>query len=202
MSNRVVVYDATQIAASMRQTFVDRAVERKLPYNWRWPTRLQNVGDSLAVAYASDKWEPKGRDGKRRVELYKHLAESRNRCLAKPGILVDYYERDQHWPVIGPTVSFAGGSVAMPNSFALLGLFEELALQLHTEGDDADPGFGPGADDGVVHVALRHALLGGSMMKHRSGKLQPFLFVYTKQGGVKFIVVGEELDVEKDGIVG
>jgi hypothetical protein len=201
MSNRVVVYDAHDIAARMRETFVDRAVERKLPYNWRWPTQLQNVGDSLAVAYASDKWEPKDRSGKRKMELYKHLAESRNRCLAERGVLVDYYEREP-WPVIGPTVSFAGGSVAMPNTFALLGLFEELCLQLHTEGDDASPDFGADEDDGVVHVAVRHALLGGSMMRHRDGKLRPFLFVYTKKEGVKFIVVGDQLDIEKDGIVG
>jgi hypothetical protein len=29
-----------------------------------------------------------------------------------------------------------------------------------------------------------------------------FLFVYTRDGGVMFLILGEELDIEKDGIVG
>lgn len=200
MSARVQVYESHDLARKMRETFVDRAVERKLPYGWDWPTHLQNIGDSLAVAYASDKWEPRKADGKRKVELYKHLAESRNRCLAQPGLLYDYYERDQAWPVRGPMVDFTEG-IEMPDTFAMLGLFEELCIKLYTKGTNANPRF-EGGDAGVVHTKLRHAFLGGGMMRLSGERFRPFVFAFQKKEGVQFIVVGDELDIEKDGIVG
>lgn len=201
MSRRVRIYDANAHARKMRETFVDRPVEREIPYDIDWPVVMQNVGDSLAVAYASDKWQPKTRDGKRLAELYKHLAESRNRCLAREGVLVDYYARSKRWPVIGPRVSFDGANLWMPDTFALLGRFEEIDLCLHTTGTDDDPRFGSHEDDGVVHVSVRHGYLGGSMMK-AGRRHEPFLFVFTKGDGVMFIVLGEQLGIEKDGIVG
>jgi hypothetical protein len=164
---------------------------------------MQNVGDSLAVAYASDKWKPKGADGKREVELYKHLAESRNRVLARPGVMYDKFEPNKRWPVRGPRVSLV--ECPMPKHFAILGLFEEIDIKLYTGGTKDKPRFGNG-DDGIVHVGIRHAYLGGGKMlwsrvdKERED--EPFIFVYTNDGGVMFICVGDELDIEKDGIVG
>jgi hypothetical protein len=200
VSARVRVYDSHDLARKMRETFVDRAVERKLPYGWHWPARLQDIGDSVAVAYASDKWEPKTASGKRKIELYKHIAESRNRCLAQPDLLYDYYERDQRWPVRGPMVSFTE-AIAMPDTFAMLGLFEELCLRLYTKGTNESPRFGQG-DDGIVHTQLRHAFLAGGMMRLAEQRYRPFIFAFQKSSGVQFIVVGDELDIEKDGIVG
>ena len=45
-------------------------------------------------------------------------------------------------------------------------------------------------------------MIAGSYLKSRKRKKEPFLFVYTERDGILMIVVGEELDVEKDGIVG
>jgi hypothetical protein len=173
---------------------------------------MQNVGDSLAVAYASDKWKPK-KNGKRKSELYKHLAESRNSALVRRGLLVDFYEPNSSWDVIGPTVSLS--PCPMPAHFAILGLCEEVDLQLYTDGSDSDPGFGEDDDAGVVKVTVRHGIVGGGIMQFSKGgdaeacqlqagnrPDQPFIFVYTKTEGVQIIIVGDELDVKKDGIVG
>lgn len=201
---RVRTYDAIEIASKMRETFADRPVERRERLSFSWPSVMQNVGDSLAVAYASDKWKQLGASGKREVELYKHLAESRNVCLAAPGVMYDRLDPSTRWTVIGPMVSLA--SCPMPKHFAVLGLFEEIDLKLHTGGTDEAPRFGRSADSGVVHVQVRNGHLGGSkILWSRLGsdrKDEPFIFVYTKDAGVMFMVFGEQLDVEKDGIVG
>ncbi len=202
--NRRRVYEARDVAKHMREAFVDRPVERQETLDFSWPAVMQNVGDSVSVAYASDKWEEKGRSGKRKVELYKHLAESRNRALARPGALYDFYAHDNEWPVIGPMVSLA--ECPMPRHFAVLGLFEEINLRLHTGGTDDAPRFGRSPNAGVVHVDLPHAYLGGSKILWSRvdprRKDEPFIFAYTKSDGVMFMVIGDELDIEKDGIVG
>lgn len=200
---RVRVYDAEDIAKGMVRSFKDREPEYVENFRWRWPSYLQNVGDSLAVAYASDKWKPKDSQGKREMELYKHLAESRNRAFVKPGLLHDYYDTNSEWPVIGPETSFE--DVPMPNSFAILGLFEEVDLQLYCFGDEDGPEFSDDPDEGIVKVTVRHGMLGGSKFlwsKVGQGSDEPFIFVYTRSAGVLMIMTGEELDIEKDGIVG
>jgi hypothetical protein len=188
-NRRPRVVDAYDVAKKMRETFADRPVEQSIPFDFGWPTMMQNVGDSLAVAYASDKWTEPDARGRRDVELYKHLAESRNRALVRPGVMYDYYRPNQRWPVAGPQVSLS--ECPMPKHFAILGLFEEIDLEL--------------AGGEVVHVSIKHAYLGGSKIRWSTlGKRpdEPFIFVYTEDDGVMAMVIGEELDVEKDGIVG
>jgi hypothetical protein len=198
------VYDAQDLAIGMTERFKDRPWEYSEELPFSWPTYMQNVGDSLAVAYDSDKWKPKGNGGKREGELYKHLAESRNRALVQPGLLRDEYKPNKAWPTKGPTVSLA--SVPMPQHFAVLGLFEEINLQLFTKGTNRRPAFSDDKDEGVVGVRVRHGMLGGSYIRwselYDDEKDQPFLFVYTRASGVCIIVVGDDLDVRKDGIVG
>lgn len=197
------VYEARDIARGMREAFADRPVEYEEHLPHEWPSALQNVGDSLAVAYGSDKWRDPNPSGERGIELYKHLAESRNRALVKPGLLRDFYRPNRSWPVRGPMVAL--GELPMPDSYALLGLFEEADLQLYGVGDDGSPSFGASPDEGIVKITVRHGMLGGSKIRWsrvRRGEDEPFLFVYTRRDGVLLIVVGEKLDVEKDGIVG
>ena len=188
----------------MVETFNDRPVEYIENLRHRWPSRMQNVGDSLALAYASNKWKPKDRNGKRELEIYKHLAESRNRALVRRGALHDFYRPNQRWNVRGPMVSL--GDCPMPRQYAILGLFEEIDLQLYVGGTNKWPRFGDGRDDGVVKVTFKHAMLAGSYMRwsevYEDRNDQPFIFVYTRSAGIQVIVVGDELDVKKDGIVG
>jgi hypothetical protein len=92
----------------------------------------------------------------------------------------------------------------MPRHFAILGLFEEADIQLYTAGTKTDPKIV--GDDGIVKVTVKHGMLGASKMlwsvEDPSEKDEPFLFVYTKSAGVLMVIVGDELDVRKDGIVG
>lgn len=201
---RLRTYDAEELAIGMTERFKDRPweVREELPFSW--PSQMQNVGDSLAVAYASDKWKPKGNNGRREQELFKHLAESRNRALAQPGLLRSENRPNKAWPTKGPTVSLS--DVPMPQHYAILGLFEEIDLQLYTEGTNRRPAFSDDADLGVVGVRVGHGMLGGSYIRWSEicddRRDQPFLFVYTRATGVCIIVVGKDLDVHKDGIIG
>lgn len=202
--NRPRVVEARSIAAEIRRTFTDKDARREKELPFSWPARMQHVGDSLAVAYASDKWQKPGD-----YELYKHLAESTNRVLVVPGFLCAFDDTRRPWPTVGPVISFGG--MPMPKHFAVLGYFEEADLRLYATGPASAPAFGRGKDDGVVKVMVRHGMLGAGKIRWSAvgdGEDEPFLFVYTEarssgeRGGVKMIVVGDELDIEKDGIVG
>lgn len=196
------VYEAEDLATGMVQTFKDRTWENRYEMNFGWPRSLQNVGDSLAVAYASDKWKPKNANGLREQELYKHLAESRNRAFVRNGLLKDFYKPNKNWPVRGPEITFS--DCPMPQHFAILGLLEEVDLQLYAAGPRDKPQIV--GDDGIVKVTVRHGMLGASKMlwsvDDPGEEDEPFIFVYTKSVGVLMIIVGDELDIKKDGIVG
>lgn len=196
------VIDAQGVATGIVETFNDRPWEYEQRMSFGWPRALQNVGDSLAVAYASDKWKPKGQNGRREMELYKHLAESRNRAFVQRGLLKDFYKPNRSWPVRGPMITFS--DCPMPRHFAILGLVEEVDLQLYSAGSRDEPQIV--GDDGIVKVTVRHGMLGASKIlwsvEDPNEEDEPFLFVYTKSAGVLMIIVGDELDVKKDGIVG
>src|SRR6185369_7904918 len=136
---RVRVYDAEGIARDIRETFTAKKVRESIDFSFTWPAEMQHVGDSLGVAYSSDKWKDDGD-----METYKHIAESRNRALCKPGFLVLADNASKSWPTIGPMVSF--DDFPMPKDFAELALFEEVDLKLYTKGTNEDPKFGRGKD--------------------------------------------------------
>ncbi len=200
--NRIRLVDSRDIAKETFETFTKKAQKKEEELPFLWPLQMQHVGDSLAVAYASDKWKDDGD-----YELYKHLAESRNRALCAPGLLHQFDAERRALPTIGPMVGFGG--VPMPKHFAKLALFEEIDLWLHVGADGSKPVLGK-KNEGVVKVTLQHGLLGGGKIRWSvdgGRKDQPFLFVYTERkgkepGGVHIIVVGEQLDIEADGIVG
>lgn len=194
---RVKVYDTQDVAKNIRETFTSKASKNATKFNFDWPSKMQHVGDSLAIAYSSDKWKDDGD-----YELYKHLAESPNVALCVPGFLRDYDNPSASIRTIGPMVSLK--NVPMPREFAVLALFEEADLHLHTGGTNDHPVLGR-EDDGVVQVSIGHAILGGSHIrwsKVSDRPDQPFLFVYTEREGPLMIILGDELDIEADGIVG
>jgi len=185
--------DVKSMAENIRTTFTKKAIKAHEQMPFSWPATWRHVGDSLAIAYESDKWK---KDGD--YELYKHLAESRNRVMIAPSFrLVTQEKPHRPWSVIGSQVSFA--HVAIPRYFAVLGFFEEADLRLHTAGTDDRPEFGRGKDDGVIQVRVRHAYVGGAKMP-QDGRY--FLFVYTASQGPLLFVMGTELGIEEDGIVG
>ena len=198
--SRVKIVDTLGYAKKTRKVFTKKNPREMREYPFTWPTRYQHVGDSLAVAYASDKWKDDGD-----FELYKHLAESRNRALCVPGLLPNLLTtrgRMSKHPVYGPMVDFDG--VYMPRHVAILGYFEEADLQLHIDKDERGRGVLGKGDEGCVQVLLEHAMLAGGVLGKEE---RPFLVVYSEprsgsRGGVHMIIVGEELDIEADGIVG
>jgi hypothetical protein len=204
---RPIVVDAHEPARHFREVFTKKAVtdERHLPFSW--PSEMQLVGDSLAVAYSSDKWR---KDGE--WVLYKHLAESRNRVYAKKDFFYEYSRQSERAKIIGPVKSFGG--VPMPKQIAFLGLFSEAHFVFFTGGTARHPTFSRGStDDGVKRVFVPYGLLGGGVIRWSKidarEKDQPFLVIYTERnearrdhGGVHMIIVGDELDIEADGIVG
>lgn len=191
--SRVRVYDARDLSVKLRETFTDRPVEHETSFPFDWPHSMQQIGDSLGVAYASDKWQKRRGD----MILYKHLAESRNRIFCVPGCVYHRETPTSRVGCIGPMVAF--GDVVMPDSFAELALFREVNVQLYTGGTDERPEFH--GDDGIMTLTVAHGRLGGGYMKTGSRDRRPFLFVYT-QTEVMFLIVGEKLDILKDGIVG
>jgi hypothetical protein len=196
--SRVRVYNAEEIARDIRETFTAKPVQKEVKFPFGWPRHMQHVGDSLAVAYSSDKWKREGD-----YIAYKHLAESRNRALCVPGFLRDFDRPSEPWPAIGPMVSF--DRMPMPKHFAILALFEEVNLKLYTRGTHEEPGFGRGRDDGVVMVTVAHGMLGGSKIlwsEKYDVPDEPFLFIYDERSGPLMMIVGDELDIREEGIVG
>jgi|GEM_PF-2200823 len=198
-SSRVRVYDAYEAAAAIRERFQDAPVVREEELPFGWPSTFQHVGDSLAVAYGSNKWKDDPVD----MELYKHIAESRNRVFAVTDFFYRYDDPAEQWPVIGPMIAF--DSLPLPRHYAKLGDFYEANLKLHTHGMKHNPMLGP-KDDGCVTVVLKDAELGAGVIRWSAVEGedvsdQPFLFVYDKTG-VKLFIVGKELDVQGVGIVG
>lgn len=181
------MYDARDIAADMTRRFKDRPVEYEQAFDFPWPKRLQAIGDSLAVAYASDKWkEPDTFTGKRMWELYKHVAESRNRVLAQPRFL--HKGANEAWPVVGPMVNLE--DVQWPDHISILGLFEEANLEL----DTAD------GQECIVSVRTNHGMLGAGVLRQRSGQ-RVFLCIYDSKA-IRMVIIGDKLAIEKDGITG
>lgn len=204
-SSRVKVYDTEELARGIRERFTDRESEYEHDFSFSWPTEMQFVGYSLAVAYGSDKWQKKNPGtGRRKVELYKHIAESQNYFFCAPGA-IEMDDGTGRVALIGPTVRWQQDYPPMPDSFAILGLFKEANVQLFTDGDDEEPEVGEGEDDGVVTLTVRHGVLGGSVIpwsRVSSRRDEPFLFVYTAADGIMFVILGDKLDILKDGIVG
>lgn len=203
--SRPQVYDTEQAARKMRAVFTAAPVaeEKVLPFTW--PSALQWVGDSVGVGYASDKWKNKGD-----FQLYKHVAESRNRLLVIPSFIHDYACTTRQWEVVGPRVQMA--DIPMPKHVATLAHFDTLFAQTFARISRGGVPLVEG-DDGYIQLTVSKGILGGSVLPwSRIGvdrEDQPFLFVYTEPcprdrdpGGVKIIIVGEELAVEADGIVG
>lgn len=228
MGRRVRVYDAADIAADMRSTFADRPVEYTHRLQFDWPDELQHVGQSEAVAYGSDKWKHK-RGGKRATELYKHLSESDNWAYLVPGSLTDE-QTGGPLDTIGPIISLS--DMPMPKHFAVLGWCEELHLRLFTGGTDARPRLGRGDEGYMLVRYPRGMVGAGQILWNevdpyrtelerydrvvkrfleRGGdpdEVQPapdfnqtFLFIYTR-AGVMALILGDELGIERDGIVG
>lgn len=178
------------VATKIRETFVDRPAEKRQNVTWRWPRSMREVGKCEAVMYASDKWQ-KGR-GRNWLEDYKHIAEGAQWVLVRPGFLVDAHDH-RELKLSGPDIDL----YPMPSSFAVLANVLGVQMQFYMPDDSAE-GYALNGDAGLYEVTVAHAKLGAGKFPD-SG--DTFLFIYTS-AGVEMLIVGEQLEIEKDGIVG
>jgi len=193
--SRVRVYDAEAEAKKTREVFTAKPVRERIELPVDWPRYMQHVGENVRIDYDSDKWK---KDGD--YEQSAHVAESKNRCLVKPGFLAPFDAPTKKFLVHGPVVDFA--EVPMPKHVALLARFLGVNLRLNKPWT---PGTAPTSGDQYVHVQVKHGLLlGGEIQWSRvgMGKTEPFVFVYTDHDGVVMMMQGDQFAIEKDGLTG
>lgn len=169
---------AEATAAKIRETFTDKPADKKEALPWRWPTRLIEAGECLAVMYRSDKWRRKGD-----YEDYKHVAEGPQKLFVVP----DFQLRDGSREISLAALGGAADPVVrdlFPDSVALLANFLGLHCRLYGVSEPYE-------------VQLSRAKLAAGQTSR--GEL--FLTVYDSSGPQLF-VFGAELNIEKDGIVG
>lgn len=169
-------------AKRIRETFVDRKMEKKVPIHWSWPKKLYGVGQSEAVQYTSDKWKKRGD-----FQDYKHVAEGPQKLFVKDGFLVDYSSRAK--------LKFPCEIVTLPKKMPTV--IAELAPILGLQ-------FQPYADDDLklsgnfYGVDIARAYIGAAVHPDTN---DTFLIIYTRSE-LCAIITGDILNVEKDGIVG
>lgn len=188
MSRRLVVNSSDLAAAKrIRETFVDREMEKKIPIHWSWPKKLYCVGQSEAVQYTSDKWKKRGD-----YQDYKHVAEGPQQLFVRDGFLVDYSSRKR--------LEFPCEEIdlpkKMPTVIAELAPILGLQFQPYAEPEDDHAELVLSGEYRGIDIA--RAYVGAAV--HPSTN-ETFLIVYTRRD-LCAIITGDILGVEKDGIVG
>lgn len=179
------VVDTEPHARRMFETFHDKPSRRRVKFDFGWPKTFQEIGTAQAQIYRSNKWKKDPRE----YEDYKHIAEGPQTCYVVPGFLRDF-ETNEPVKTYGELVTI---DEKMPEHIAILGTLKGIQVQLYDKHGKLVE------DENYVEIDVPHGMLGGANFPETD---QPFLVIYTKQGGVHMIIVGEELDIEKDGIVG
>lgn len=186
MKRYVVNRSEIESARDIRRKFYDQEPNKKTPMPWEWPRHLQEVGVCEAVMYTSDKWH-------RRFDFedYKHRKEGPQYVLVRKNFVVDYFDPKTPIPMFGPSVELD----KMPRFFAVLApiLGIQVCLYDSYDGDSAT------LSRDWHQIDIPRAKLGAAEHPVTG---DTFLFVYTEKHGVLTVIVGDELGVEKDGIVG
>ena len=177
--------DQERTARKMFEDFHDKPSRRRVKFNFGWPKVFQEVGTAEAQMYRSNKWQKNARD----FEDYKHIAEGPQSCFVVPGFLRDM-RSNEPLKVNGDEVEFEG---PMPEFITILAPLIGVQVHLYdSRGRLVE-------DENLYEVVVPHGMLAGARFPESD---EAFLVVYTKREGVCMIITGDELDVEKDGIVG
>jgi len=175
-----------QSAKRIRETFVDRKMEKEVPIHWSWPRKLYCVGQSEAVQYSSDKWKKRGD-----FQDYKHVAEGPQRLYVRDGFIRDHSSRK---PLPFPCEEVVLPR-RMPTAIAELAPILGLQYQPYAECEDDEELVLSGEFYGVD---IARAYIGAAVYPESR---ETFLIVYTRSE-LCAIITGDILNVEKDGIVG
>jgi hypothetical protein len=186
-------FDDRASAKKIREDFYAKPIGKEKRFTWNWPTELIEVGECLGTLYRSDKWKPKGK-----FEEYKHKSEGEQRIYVVPGAPLAELKAIG-LPLCGVKEKIP--SRLMPQTFAELALFVGFQVRLYEE-DSSGRYFLPEdpehPDRGLYEFSIAHAMLGAGRCENG----RAFLVAYHAKTGPYCFVFGEELDVEKDGIVG
>lgn len=174
-------------AREIRETFQDAPSRKVEPVSWQWPRAMREIGSCEAVMYTSDKWRHSGD-----MVDYKHLSEGPQRILVKKDFLREYHYTEERIPVCGPEVEL---NRPMPSAFAVLAPILGVQVRLYEPDARGEPTLSRGD---IYQVVISRAMLGGA--EHPDTR-EKFLIIYTKRE-LCAIIVGDILDIEKDGIVG
>lgn len=188
MSRRLIVNRSDfESAKRIRETFVDRKMEKKVPIHWSWPKKLYCVGQSEAVQYTSDKWKKRGD-----YQDYKHVAEGSQRLYVRDGFLVDYSSRRRLDFPCEETVLPSKMPTVIAELAPILGFQFQPFSEPRTEEEDLR------LSDQYYSVDIARAYVGAAEHTETG---QIFLIVYTRSD-LCAIITGDVLSVERDGIVG
>lgn len=188
MSRRYTRNVAEDEAAKIRETFMDRPAEWQKHFDWTWPTSIRKVGECLSVMYRSDKWKRKGS-----FEDYKHRAEAPQSLYFTSLCQVTGEDGDLLGSAGKAETTKPG---RLPDTFAELAHFMGIQCRFYKKrGSDL---YLPNGDDDLFEFHIPHAKLAAG--KTIDG--ETFLVVYKDTEGPYCFVFGDDLDVEKDGIVG
>jgi hypothetical protein len=190
-SGRVRVVDTRKQAEGIFKTFHARNPARDVPVHWTWPDSMIEAGIGQSEMYESNKWKSSLSE----YDQYKHVAEGPRLTYISRGWLREWANPNKPIPVVGDVVSFEG---PMPKHFAILGKLLGVQIRLFVKNKSGEIAL-PAGDDGLYEIRVRQGMLGGAI---HPGTRQPFVFVYTKAGGVHMMMTGDELDIGKDGIEG
>jgi hypothetical protein len=172
---RVRIVDTEELARRDRETFQDAKSTRKVQLTARWPSELIDIGEGWGVLYFSDKWGTK--------DKYKHLRESNWRILVSPSFKMKFEDGDdiRKNPDATEVYEVEG---EMPRHVAYLG--KCLGVQ------------GILNDGRVVHIEIP----GGHWAAARSPENPDRAILIVYSDDVHIVIVGDDLGIEKDGVVG
>lgn len=187
--NRARIVDTKDVAEKTYRTFYKRGSSYEVEVANQWPSRLQEVGAGKAELYRSNKWQKNLKE----YEDYKHVVEGSRTLYVVPGWLVHYGQPSKKLDVCGPYVTLEG---PLPRHITRLGPLLGLQVHLFQEGAAGEPRLEP--DQGYYEIAVAHASLAAA--KHpKTG--DTFLAIYDRHG-IHAVLVGGELGITADGIVG
>ena len=166
-------------AIKIREDFHDKPHGDSEQVSWEWPDYLIEVGDCEAIMYRSNKWQKNSR----KTIDYKHVKEGEQKLMLREDIAFHGDEEEY----FGPEINMRG---EFPKSFAVLA--DTISIQANLYEDDTGKHFSC-----YANLTFPRSKLGAGKFSDGS----TFVFVYDKSG-VLAVVVGEVLDVIKDGIVG
>jgi hypothetical protein len=188
--SRVRVVDTRPEAEKLFKTFHARNPAKEVKFPWTWPRTMREAGVGQAEMYESNKWKL----DLEQFEDYKHVADGPRLTYIRPNWLREWANPNKRIPVVGDDVRF---QTPMPKHFAILGKLIGVQVRLYERDDKGELTLPKSS--GIWEIRVRHGMLGGA--RHPVTD-EPFLFVYTRSGGVGMLMTGDELDIEKDGIAG